>query len=128
MSVAISLLEDLTAQGVNVVLDGDRVTLKGDRAVLTPEHVIVLRQHRGEVVAFLQSRERFPHGRTVSGSPRTWSGKVVSSVEWRSMTSWERHGSTGRNWNGQTQAWEDVRCPSAKGFCPARLPGDIEDC
>lgn len=46
------------------------------------------------------------HGASVTGSPRTWTGRVVSLDAWRSLTEWERHGPNGRNWNGITRRWE----------------------
>ena len=48
----------------------------------------------------------YPYGRSVAGTPRTWAGKVVSLDEWRRATDWERHGSTGKVWNGLTRQWE----------------------
>jgi len=50
--------------------------------------------------------ETLPYGRGVSGSPRTWSGRVVSLDEWRRLTEWEKHGSTGKTWSGLTRRWE----------------------
>ena len=47
-----------------------------------------------------------PHGATVDGRPLTWTGKVVSLAEWRRLSEWERHGSTGKVWNGLTRRWE----------------------
>lgn len=47
-----------------------------------------------------------PYVRSVGGSPRTWTGKVVSLADWRNLSEWERHGSTGKVWNGNTQQWE----------------------
>lgn len=50
--------------------------------------------------------ETLPYGCGVSGSPRTWSGRVVSLDEWRRLTEWEKHGSTGKTWNGLTRRWQ----------------------
>lgn len=50
----------------------------------------------------------FRHGRSVAGSPVTWTGKVVSLDEWRRLSEWERHGSTGKVWNGLTRQWEPM--------------------
>lgn len=47
-----------------------------------------------------------PCGQTVGGRQCTWTGKVVSLAEWRNLSEWERHGSTGKVWNGLTQQWE----------------------
>lgn len=48
----------------------------------------------------------FPHGISVTGEPRTWTGRVVSLDAWRSLTDWEKHGPNGQHWNGITQTWE----------------------
>jgi len=48
-----------------------------------------------------------PYGQTASGRQRTWTGKVVSLDDWRNLSEWERHGSTGKVWNGLARAWED---------------------
>lgn len=50
----------------------------------------------------------FRHGRSVAGIPVTWTGKVVSLDEWRRLSEWERHGSTGKVWNGLTRQWEPM--------------------
>ncbi len=47
-----------------------------------------------------------PYGQTSGGRQRTWTGKVVSLDDWRTLSEWERHGSTGKVWNGMTRAWE----------------------
>lgn len=54
----------------------------------------------------------FPYGLGCGGRPHTWAGKVVSLEEWRRLTDWERHGSTGKVWNGRTRQWE----PSTGGW------------
>lgn len=48
----------------------------------------------------------FPYGFGPNGNPRTWTGRVVSLDDWRRMSAWERHGSTGQLWNGITRQWE----------------------
>lgn len=48
-----------------------------------------------------------PHGHSVSGAPRTWTGRVVSLDQWRKLSDWDRHGPDGRVWNGATQQWEN---------------------
>lgn len=48
----------------------------------------------------------FRHGRSINGTPLTWTGRIVSLDEWRRLPEWERHGSTGRVWNGLTRQWE----------------------
>jgi hypothetical protein len=48
-----------------------------------------------------------PHGHCrITGRPRTWTGRVVSLDEWRRLSAWDRHGSTGKLWNGITRQWE----------------------
>lgn len=46
------------------------------------------------------------HGFTIGGRPLTWTGKVVSLEEWRTLTDWEKHGPDGKFWNALTQQWE----------------------
>ena len=43
---------------------------------------------------------------TACGRQRTWTGKIVSLSDWHTLSDWERHGSTGRMWNGLTRQWE----------------------
>lgn len=50
--------------------------------------------------------EPFTHGKAFDGSPRTWTGCVVSLAAWRDLTEWDRHGPNGRHWNGITKQWE----------------------
>ncbi|RWR31507.1 hypothetical protein D2T29_10775 [Sinirhodobacter populi] len=53
-------------------------------------------------------RDAFPYGRNFDGRPRTWTGKVVSLDEWRRLSDWDKHGSTGKVWNGITRQWEPM--------------------
>ncbi len=106
MSTATNLIADLSSRGVEFVLVGGKIQFRGARSVITPQHVETLKEHRGEVVQFLLSRMDYPHGQTVAGNPRTWTGKVVSLADRRDLSDWERHGSTGKQWNGQTRQWE----------------------
>ena len=53
-----------------------------------------------------QDPEAFPYGFAAGGIPRTWTGEVVQLAEWRDLSAWERHGSTGKMWNGRTGQWE----------------------
>lgn len=46
------------------------------------------------------------HGMSAGGRPKTWTGKVVSLADWRTLSDWERHGSDGQQWNGNTKTWE----------------------
>lgn len=50
--------------------------------------------------------ETFNHGARIDGNRRTWTGRVVSLDEWRKLSDWDRHGSTGKIWNGLTRQWE----------------------
>jgi hypothetical protein len=47
----------------------------------------------------------FRHGRSVTGAPRTWTGRVVSLDDWRRLSAWERHGPDGRLFCGACRAW-----------------------
>lgn len=47
-----------------------------------------------------------PYGAGIAGGVRTWTGKVISLEEWQRLSNWERHGSTGKVWNGLTRQWE----------------------
>lgn len=50
--------------------------------------------------------DAFPYGVAVNRNPRTWTGRVVSLADWRTLSAWERHGSTGQIWNGISRKWE----------------------
>ena len=52
------------------------------------------------------SPQDFRHGQTFDGTPKTWTGKVVSLDAWRQLSEWEKHGPDGRMWNGITRRWE----------------------
>lgn len=49
-----------------------------------------------------------PYGQGCGGGQRTWTGKIVSLDAWRDLSEWEKHGSTGKMWNGETQRWEPI--------------------
>ncbi|WP_164887689.1 hypothetical protein [Paenirhodobacter populi] len=55
-----------------------------------------------------QNTDAFPYGRNFDGRPRTWTGKVVSLDEWRRLSDWDKHGSSGKVWNGITRQWEPM--------------------
>jgi len=55
------------------------------------------------------SAETFRHGVSVSGKPKTWTGRVVSLDDWRRLTEWEKNGPNGRHWNGITKQWEQPK-------------------
>ena len=50
--------------------------------------------------------DEFRHGTTFDGTPKTWTGKIVSLDAWRQLSEWEKHGPGGRMWNGVTRQWE----------------------
>ena len=50
--------------------------------------------------------DAFAHGRSVAGNARAWTGRVVCLADWRKLSDWEKHGSTGKIWNGLTRQWE----------------------
>lgn len=54
----------------------------------------------------LRQDEAFPYGFAAGGRPKTWTGKVVSLAEWRQLSEWDKHGSTGQHWNGRAGRWE----------------------
>lgn len=45
------------------------------------------------------------HGRSVTGAPLTWTGRLVQPEAWGRLTAWERHGPDGRLWCGCCHAW-----------------------
>ena len=49
--------------------------------------------------------DTFRHGRSVTGLPKTWTGRVVSLDQWRNLSAWDRHGPDGRLWCGACRAW-----------------------
>ena len=51
------------------------------------------------------AQDMWRHGVSVTGSPRTWTGRIVSLDAWRTLTEWEKHGPNGRHWCGVTKRW-----------------------
>lgn len=45
------------------------------------------------------------HGRSVTGAPRTWTGRLVKPEDWGRLSAWERHGPDGRLWCSCCRAW-----------------------
>ncbi|MEW9919356.1 hypothetical protein AB2B41_07060 [Marimonas sp. MJW-29] len=45
------------------------------------------------------------HGFTVNGSPKTWTGKIMSLDDWRKLSDWQKHGPDGRMWCGACREW-----------------------
>ncbi len=43
---------------------------------------------------------------TAGGRVATWTGRVVSLDEWRTLTAWDQHGPDRRHWCGISQRWE----------------------
>lgn len=61
-------------------------------------------------------RSAFSHGASVTGLPRTWTGRVVSLEEWRTLTEWQKHGPAGRLFCGLCQSWvKPGDCPHTEG-------------
>lgn len=52
------------------------------------------------------ARRQTPYGTSAGGRPRVWTGKVASWEQVNQMTHWDKHGSTGKQWNGITRQWE----------------------
>jgi hypothetical protein len=60
--------------------------------------------------------DMFRHGRSVTGQPRLWTGRIVSLDEWRKLTAWERHGPDGRMFCGACREWVmSGSCPHCAG-------------
>ena len=67
------------------------------------------RVHTAEIRTFEPKRgndQTSPYGQTIGGLQRTWTGKVVSLSDWHNLSEGERHGSTGKLWNGIPRKWE----------------------
>ena len=105
---ALNILRDLQAAGVVFSLEDGAVRWSNGGQHMTPDLLAVLQAEKAEVVAALTRRsdKASPYGRAVGGGQLTWTGKVVSLDAWRALSEWERHGSTGKMWNGLTQQWE----------------------
>ncbi len=56
--------------------------------------------------------DTFRHGRDLNGNPKTWTGRAVTLAAWRNLSDWDRHGSTGKVWNGLTRAWNRSKRPN----------------
>lgn len=89
-------------------------TLTGGMREAVPEAVLsvvsvvsAVRTLERSPSALAPSPDAQPYRHSVTGSPCTWTGCIVSLDEWRKLTEWERHGSTGKMWNGLTGQWED---------------------
>lgn len=54
-----------------------------------------------------QKPDHSRHGASVAGHPLIWTGRVVSLDEWRRLSEWGRHGSTGKVWDGLARQWEE---------------------
>jgi hypothetical protein len=49
--------------------------------------------------------DMFRHGASFTGRPLTWTGRIVSRLEWAGLSDWEKHGPNGRHWCGLTDEW-----------------------
>jgi hypothetical protein len=126
---ALNILRNLQAAGVVFSLEGGAVRWRNGGQHMTSDRLAALQADKTEVVAALTHRtgetiplvaivqcqetenppdtdEASPYSMSAGGNPKTWTGKVVSLAEWRALSEWERHGSTGKVWNGLTQQWE----------------------
>jgi|SRR5690606_1499610 len=54
-----------------------------------------------------EAHDRIRQGQRDPAMPRTWTGRVVSLDEWRSMSAWDRHGPNGRVFCGIARKWRD---------------------
>lgn len=89
---------------------------KTDRTDKTPEtnpseqvvSVLSVSSQRQSVVSDLHPDQHndMRHGMSKGGRPLTYSGRVVSLEDWRTLSEWEKHGPDGRAWNCTTQQWE----------------------
>ncbi len=60
--------------------------------------------------------DAFPCGVSTTGRPRTWTGKIVSLDDWRRLTDWDKHGSTGKLFCGACREWVmPGGCPHTDG-------------
>jgi hypothetical protein len=105
---ALNILRDLQSAGVVFSLQGGAVRWRNGGQHMTPDRLAVLQADKAEVVAALSHPpdEASPHGKSVGAGPLTWTGKVVPLAEYRRLSEWGRHGSTGKVWNGNSQQWE----------------------
>ena len=73
-----------------------------------PADVLIFPPQPGAPAPSRPADDPFRHGQSVTGSPRTWTGRVVSLADWAKLSDWEKHGSTGKLWNGLTRQWEPL--------------------
>ena len=79
----------------------------GPAEIQTPAEVLPFPSQPDAIGILPKNADDFPHGHCrITGRPRTWTGRVVSLEEWRRLSAWDRHGSTGKLWNGITRQWE----------------------
>lgn len=132
MTTAIDIVRKLQSRGIELAIEGEVIRMRGHGDPLTDTERQALSRRKGEVIAFLRSRETCQtamnatgdgdpnslksedavpsdvsrHGFAINGHPKTWTGKIVSLDAWRQLSEWERHGPNGRQWNGITRQWE----------------------
>lgn len=57
-----------------------------------------------------------PRAFSITGRPKTWTGRVVSLDEWRKLSAWDRHGPDGRMFCGACREWVmPGGCPHTAG-------------
>lgn len=49
--------------------------------------------------------DTFRHGRSATGNPVTWTGRIVRLDEWKRLSEWDSHGQDGRLWCGICREW-----------------------
>lgn len=60
--------------------------------------------------------DMFRHGRSITGQPRLWTGRIGSLDEWRKLSAWERHGPDRRMFCGVCREWVmPGSCPHCSG-------------
>ena len=53
----VELLSDLAAREITLWVEGDQLRYRAPKAALTPQIVTTLRQHKAELIAWLQERD-----------------------------------------------------------------------
>lgn len=57
-----------------------------------------------------------PRAYSIAGRPLTWTGRIVSLDEWRTLSEWDRHAPDGRLFCGACREWVmPGACPHTDG-------------
>ncbi len=131
---AVDLVKELIAAGVTFETDGERVKWTAKAGLVTALALAELAAQKPVVIDFLTrqkivpfptvKRDTYPHSRSALGSPTTWTGLPVTLAAWQALSDWDRHGSTGKVWNGLTRAWEPMKA-EAEAQRIIRAAGDV---